>query len=156
MYTLDTPRVRSKRLERYVARLTHLHYTGQVATTVTVIRSRPNSYQVLLLEPPLVTLLHQLMGPHDQLEPVVLVEFVYYSSPEQPANSSTSQHPSIYLIWIRPNQVSESSRSGYFADSINIINFFNCVYIRRESSVQAKYLFWMRLDLRLTTAASGK
>jgi hypothetical protein len=60
----------------------YLHYYSQVSAAVTVVGSRPDRHQVLLLEPLLIALLHQLMGTHYQLQPVMLVKFSHHTIPK--------------------------------------------------------------------------
>jgi hypothetical protein len=67
MNTLKCLRNSIKNDETSVKCLIKLHDGGNVATTVEVVGSTPDSDETLVLEPILVALLHQLVGTADQL-----------------------------------------------------------------------------------------
>jgi hypothetical protein len=130
MYTLDASGVRRKSLKRGISLRTDFHHRGHVAASVAIVGSRPDRHQTLALEPVLVSLLHQLMRPHDQLEPVVVIELSHWSVSEEPSDSPTAHHPALDFIRVRPDQISETSAGGDLTYPIDIVDFFDCVDIR--------------------------
>lgn len=156
MYTLGAPLVLGEDLIGVTAPLVHPHQGSLVAATVAVVRSRPDSHEVLGLEPLLVTLLHQLVRTHDRLQPVMLQELAGHPPAEQPAHSSAPQHPPLDLLGVRPHEVPESSRGGYFAHSVDVLNLFDCVEVGREASVKAEVGILLSGGLPSTMAARGR
>lgn len=140
MYTLLAARVSRKGLvDRTVSlALLHLHNHSLVAAPITVVRCTPHSHQVPPLEPCLVSRLHQLMRSDDQPQPVMMVELISRTTPEQPAHSSAAHHPPLDLIWIRPDQIPETPRRRDLCYSIDVVNFIQSVDLRRETSMETE------------------
>lgn len=88
MYTLYAARVLGKGFKRYLSFTIDTHQTCTVTTTITVIWCRPNGHQTLLFEPPLVSLVHQLMRTNNQLQLIMLVELSCNSTSKKPPNPS--------------------------------------------------------------------
>ena len=53
--------------------------------------------------------MNQLVGATDELEIVVGEELVGHLGSEQPASSAGGDRPAVHLLWVGPDQVTESS-----------------------------------------------
>ena len=80
---------------------------GNIATSVTVVWSRPNCNQVGVLEPVLETIHDKLMSSGHKFKVVDLVEFRSDSVSEKVACASWRDSPSLDVLWIGPHQVRE-------------------------------------------------
>ena len=75
-------------VELAVQVLVDLEDTSIIATPVAVVDCRPNCHQVLLGEPVLVTLHHQLVSACDQVKPVQVVEFSCDFASKEPTSTT--------------------------------------------------------------------
>ena len=64
------------------------------------------------------------MRSSDQGESIVMIKFIYYSRPEQPANASTVLSPTFDILWIWPHEISKWSFCG---DLLLPIELFNLI-----------------------------
>ena len=108
-----------------------------VAHPVAVVGSRPQSHQ-LLVEPVYVSFLHQLMSPHNKVHLVQQVELVDYFCTKNPSCSSRVPSPSLYVLGIRPHQVSQWSFVRNLLLPVQESHLVNGWKVRRKASVDAK------------------
>lgn len=138
MYTIYTPLILLKYHELFLLLRTYLQHTCHVFTPVAVVRSRPNSHNIFLLEQLVVALLNQLMSTSYQSQPIMMIELIDHFRAEKPANSSMILLPSLDVFRIRPHQVSKGAFSRNLLHSVDLSDLINCMNVRRKSSMNAE------------------
>lgn len=76
MHTVDTSRILLKNNILLLLLRVQFQKTCQILATVAIVRRRPNRHNIFVLEQLLIPLVHQLMRPSYQTEPIMMVEFV--------------------------------------------------------------------------------
>jgi hypothetical protein len=113
---------------------------SDVGASVAVVRSRPDSDQVLFLEVELVSFLDKLMGSGDQVNAVNLTELRGNSVTEKPSGSSWRHGPGFNFFWVRPHEIREWTIVRHFLLSVNVSDLVESLDVWRESSVNAQDL----------------
>ena len=80
------------------------------------------------------------MGPSDQLCAVLGIEYFHSVLPEYVARSSRGHSPAFDLLRIRPHEITHWSLVGHLLLSVYGLDLVEGVDVRREASVNAKYL----------------
>lgn len=73
---------------------------SHITTSVAIVRSRPNSDQVLVLEPVLESVHDELMSPSNQLDVIDMVEFGSHLRAEEPSGTSWGHSPGLNFFRI--------------------------------------------------------
>merc|ERR1712110_747487 len=87
--------------------LTDVEQGSDIAASVAVVRRRPNSHKVGVLEPILESVHNKLMGTSNQVEVVDVVEFRCDLGSEKPSRASRGECPGVNLLRVGPHQVAE-------------------------------------------------
>ena len=80
---------------------------SNVAASIAVVRGRPNSHKVGVLEPVFESVHDKLMGTSNQVEVVDVVEFRCDLGSEKPSRASRGECPGVNLLRVGPHQVAE-------------------------------------------------
>ncbi len=80
---------------------------------VAVVGRGPHSDK-LIIEHPLVALCDQLMRAADELYSVGVVEIGADVAPKQVAGTPWTEPPALYVLWVRPEQVTHSAIMRHF------------------------------------------
>ena len=138
MYTVHAPLVLLKYHELLLLLGAYLQHTGHVLAPVAVVRSRPDSHDILFLKQLIVTLLNQLMSTSYQCQPVVMVELIDHLWAEKPADPSMILRPSLDIFRIRPHQVPKWAFRWNFLHSVDFSNLIDGMNVGRKPSVYTK------------------
>lgn len=133
-----------------------LQEAPQIVASIAVVRCRPNRHNVLVLEQLLIPFLHQLMSPCDQLQSVVMIEFVHHFRAKQPSHSSVVLGPSVDIFWVRPHKISKRALSWYLLKAVDLSDLVKSVNIGWQSSVDTKYFILISGEVLSTRAERGK
>ena len=96
-------------LEVVLNLLVNKHDRGNISATVTVVRRRPNSDQVGVLEPEFKAVHNELMGARNQIQAVDVVELGSDLGAEEPASPARRDGPCVDVIGVRPHQIAVST-----------------------------------------------
>jgi hypothetical protein len=140
MHTLDALWVLLVNHILFLLRRVHLQKRSQIPATVTIVWGRPYCRDIFVLEQFLVTLLHQLVGPGNETQPVVVVELVDHFRSEQPAHAPVVLRPPLDVLRVRPHQISKGPFSRYLLKPVYLPDLIKSVDIRRQPSVDAEYV----------------
>ena len=94
---------------------------------------------MLMHVPVFVALLHQLMGPADELEPVKLVELINHLAAVEPAGPPGAGLPGENIVRIAPHHIAKGSIVRNLLVPINQPDLINGAYIRGKASVDAEH-----------------
>lgn len=123
--------------EALIAFLVEIKQGCFIIHSVTIVWSWPNSNQ-LLIEPVNVSFLNQLMGPHNQINPIQQVEMVDNFMSKNPSSPSCIPFPSFNVFRVRPHQICHWSFMRNLLLSINQSHLINCWQVRRQSTMDTK------------------
>lgn len=135
--------------ELFLPCLFDLHDGSQIVASVAVVRSTPDSNQILVLEPMDIALLHKLMGPCNKFQSVDMAEVIGDLRSEYPSCSSGIDCPILNVLWVRPHQVTEGTFVGNLNFSIDGPYLVDCFDLRTQSSMDAE-------DLPVDDCANGE
>ena len=94
--------------------IVELQNGGDISTAITIVWCGPDR-QDRLVKVPLVSFHHQLMGPTDQLNVVVLVEFLRHVRAEQVAGPARTDAPSVAgVLRVRPQEITHRAVVRHF------------------------------------------
>lgn len=113
---------------------------GDIATAVAVVGSRPHRDQVLILEPVLEAIHHQLVSAGDQVEVIDVVELQRHLPSEQPAGATRRHGPGLEVFGVCPHQITERAFMGDFHASVDKSNLVKSLNIRRKATMDTKNL----------------
>ena len=88
----------------------------------------------------LVTLMDQLVSPADELQVVVGEELCGHLGSEQPASTTGRNGPALHLLWVRPDQVTESSLVRNLLVSLNQPDLVQAPDLGRQAPVDTEDL----------------
>eukprot|EP00349_Pseudokeronopsis_sp_Brazil_P002355 CAMPEP_0202969612 /NCGR_PEP_ID=MMETSP1396-20130829/15428_1 /ASSEMBLY_ACC=CAM_ASM_000872 /TAXON_ID= /ORGANISM="Pseudokeronopsis sp., Strain Brazil" /LENGTH=228 /DNA_ID=CAMNT_0049697381 /DNA_START=33 /DNA_END=719 /DNA_ORIENTATION=- len=120
-----------------------------VAAAIAVVGGRPHCDQVLVFEPVLEPVHHQLMSPGYQLNIVNVVELGGNFGTEEPPGSSRRHCPGFDVFGVGPHQVAEGPFVRDLHPSFNQPHLVHRLYIWRETTMDAK-------DLALYNCSNAK
>ena len=89
--------------------LTDVEQGSNVAASIAVVRSGPNSHKVGVLEPVFESVHDKLMGTSNQIEVINVVEFGSDLGSEKPSSASRRECPGVNLLRVGPHQVTEGT-----------------------------------------------
>jgi hypothetical protein len=116
----------------------HVQDRGNVAASIAVVRSRPNSDEVLVSEPVLESVHHKLMGSGDQGNVVDVIELGGHLGSEEPSSASWGHSPSFNIFWVGPHEIAEWTLVRDLHSSVDESDLVNGFDLRGKSSMDAE------------------
>ena len=108
-----------------------------ISASVTIIRSWPHGYEILLGEPVFEAVHHQLMSPCNQLKVVYVIEFCRYSTSKKPSCTSWGHRPAFDIFWVGPHHVTKRPFMRDFDPPVDHPRLINRLDLRREPAMNA-------------------
>jgi len=130
-------RYRSKNLEILLQILVKSKNSSYVTTSVAIVRSRPNSYQ-LFVEHEFVPVMNKLVSARDDFQIIDCDELFCHATSEQPSSSSRGYLPSFDILRIRPHQIAEVSLVRYFLVPVDGSDLVQSTNVRGQTTMDAK------------------
>ena len=110
-----------------------------VATSITVIRRRPDRHQCLIKHL-FVTLHDELVRPRYQLRPILLIEHFDTILPKDVASTSWTYTPALNFLRVAPHQVAHGSFVRHLLLSIDRLDLIKSVYVGAQTAMHAEDL----------------
>ena len=127
-------------VERFLQLVAHVQDRCHVTASVAIVRSRPHRDQVLVSEPVLESVHHELVSSCDERNVVDVVELRRDLGAEEPSSSSWGHCPGVNVFRIRPHEVAERSFVGDLHSSVDESDLVDGLDFGGEASVDAEDL----------------
>lgn len=125
-------------VESLVELLVDVQDGSDVTASVAVVGGRPDSDEVLVLEPVLEAVHHQLMRSGNQSDVVDVIEFSGNFGAEQPSSSSWGHSPGLDVLWVGPHEIAEWALMGDLHSSVDESHLVDGLDFRGETSMDAE------------------
>jgi len=100
----------------------------------------PDSYQTPVVEAILQPLLHQLVGPAHQVQPVDAVELRRHPRPKQPARAPRGDRPCVDVLRVGPDQVAKGALMRDLAHPLDGADLVQGAQVGGQAAVDAQNL----------------
>ena len=138
---LSTARRRVKHQEIVIHLFVDLHYSGLVATPITIVWRWEDRHNLLLMAP-IIARHYELMGASHRFEPVLLYELVWYVLSKGVAGSAWRDTPARTVVWIWPQQVAHWAFMRYLNNTVNISDHVQGVQAGAQATMKAEDLIF--------------
>eukprot|EP00211_Chloroparvula_japonica_P017738 CAMPEP_0119131886 /NCGR_PEP_ID=MMETSP1310-20130426/10845_1 /TAXON_ID=464262 /ORGANISM="Genus nov. species nov., Strain RCC2339" /LENGTH=298 /DNA_ID=CAMNT_0007122483 /DNA_START=176 /DNA_END=1070 /DNA_ORIENTATION=- len=119
--------------------LVNLADGGQVAAAVAIVGSREDRHCRPLVCPQ-EPVAHELVGPHDEFEPVGVVELLADVLPKGVPRSTGGDAPAVALIGVAPQEVAHGAFVGHLLEPVQLVDAIYGLQRRAEPRVRAEEL----------------
>jgi hypothetical protein len=127
-------------LEVVLNLLVDKHDRSDISTAIAIIRCRPDSDEVRVLEPEFEAVHDQLMGTGDQAQAVDVVKLGSDLGAEQPSSASGGDRPRVDIIGVGPHQVAVGAFMGDFLSPLDEADLIEGLNVGRKTTVDAEDL----------------